>query len=178
MDLASHQSRITGPAGVSRDRVQLVSVDAIIMLQISTTSLLRFSQRSLRRMPATRSETRAANNSKPLSADVDPQLKTQARKRKASTAAKAPSKKPRSDVAVDASSANPKVAESLPVSSPAAGAPLAVVPAALSFSFEDAKEHLIEADERFQDVFERNQCKPFEVLDRVEPFRSLVVSIL
>lgn len=47
----------------------------------------------------------------------------------------------------------------------------ALVPAELSFSFEEAKQHLITADSRFQDVFDIAVCTPYQKLDRVEPFR-------
>lgn len=47
----------------------------------------------------------------------------------------------------------------------------ALVPAELSFSFEEAKQHLITADPRFQDVFDTAVCTPYQKLDRVEPFR-------
>lgn len=49
--------------------------------------------------------------------------------------------------------------------------PPVLLPAKLTFSFEDAKKHLIEEDMRFEDVFGRLPCKPFEKLERVEPFR-------
>jgi len=51
------------------------------------------------------------------------------------------------------------------------GPPPALVPAELSFSFEEAKQHLVEADTRFQDVFTTAACTPYQKLDRVEPFR-------
>ena len=51
------------------------------------------------------------------------------------------------------------------------GPPPALVPAELSFSFEEAKQHLIKADTRFQDVFATAICTPYQKLDRVEPFR-------
>ncbi|KAI1794193.1 DNA glycosylase [Ganoderma leucocontextum] len=53
-----------------------------------------------------------------------------------------------------------------------------LVPAVLTFSFEDAKRHLISADPRFDDIFNRVSCKPFEQLERVDPFRTLANSIL
>ncbi|KAI0821636.1 DNA glycosylase [Trametes gibbosa] len=53
-----------------------------------------------------------------------------------------------------------------------------LVPAVLTFSFEDAKRHLITVDPRFDDVFQRVKCKPFEHLERVDPFRTLAHSIL
>ncbi|CAA7263166.1 unnamed protein product [Cyclocybe aegerita] len=54
----------------------------------------------------------------------------------------------------------------------------ATVPAVLSFAFEEAKNHLIEADHRFEDLFEKMKCKPFEQLERVHPFQALAKSIL
>ena len=51
--------------------------------------------------------------------------------------------------------------------------PPALVPAVLTFSFEEAKQHLISADPRFEDVFRRLKCKPFEHLERVDPFRCV-----
>ena len=51
------------------------------------------------------------------------------------------------------------------------GPPPALVPAELSFSFEEAKRHLMAADTRFQDVFTTAVCTPYQKLDRVEPFR-------
>jgi DNA-3-methyladenine glycosylase II len=51
------------------------------------------------------------------------------------------------------------------------GPPPVLVPAELSFSFEEAKKHLIAADSRFQDVFDTAVCTPYQKLDRVEPFR-------
>ncbi|KAI0769793.1 DNA glycosylase [Trametes elegans] len=46
-----------------------------------------------------------------------------------------------------------------------------LVPAVLTFSFEEAKQHLIRVDSRFEDVFRRVKCKPYEHLERVDPFR-------
>ncbi|KAL0072365.1 hypothetical protein AAF712_000128 [Marasmius tenuissimus] len=54
----------------------------------------------------------------------------------------------------------------------------ALVPAQLSFSFEEAKAHLINADARFEDLFERLPCKPYEELEMVHPFSALTISIL
>ncbi|EIW83020.1 DNA glycosylase [Coniophora puteana RWD-64-598 SS2] len=52
------------------------------------------------------------------------------------------------------------------------------VPAELTFSFKDAKRHLVSVDGRFEDIFAKLQCKPFENLERVHPFRALTQSIL
>src|SRR5882762_421805 len=46
-----------------------------------------------------------------------------------------------------------------------------LVPAVLSFNFEEAKQHLINVDARFEDVFAKMKCKPFEQLEQVSPFR-------
>ncbi|KAF4598110.1 Alkylbase DNA Glycosylase/Transcriptional Activator [Pleurotus pulmonarius] len=53
-----------------------------------------------------------------------------------------------------------------------------VVPAVLSFSFEEAKNHLIKADARFEGLFNELTCKPYEKLERVHPFQALATSIL
>ncbi|KAI9068248.1 DNA glycosylase [Trametes sanguinea] len=53
-----------------------------------------------------------------------------------------------------------------------------LVPAVLTFSFEEAKRHLINVDPRFEEVFRRVKCRPFEHLERVDPFRTLAHSIL
>ncbi|KAJ4483435.1 DNA glycosylase [Lentinula aciculospora] len=53
-----------------------------------------------------------------------------------------------------------------------------LVPAQLTFRFEEAKKHLIDVDPRFQILFDRLSCKPFEHLETVHPFRALVTSII
>ncbi|KAF9012308.1 DNA glycosylase [Cyathus striatus] len=53
-----------------------------------------------------------------------------------------------------------------------------LVPAVLTFSLEAAKSHLVSVDQRFEDLFVKMECKPFEELDRVHPFRALTMSIL
>lgn len=45
------------------------------------------------------------------------------------------------------------------------------LPTELKFSLEDAKNHLIQVDYRFGDVFSRLPCKPFETLEGIHPFR-------
>lgn len=45
------------------------------------------------------------------------------------------------------------------------------VPAVLSFDFEEAKQHLTSVDSRFEDLFEKMPCRPFEHLEQVHPFR-------
>jgi DNA-3-methyladenine glycosylase II len=57
-------------------------------------------------------------------------------------------------------------------------APQALVPAELAFDFAQAKRHLIAADKRFEEVFKRLKCRPYEDLTRIDPFRTLTQSIL
>jgi DNA-3-methyladenine glycosylase II len=54
------------------------------------------------------------------------------------------------------------------------GEELVPLPAKLIFSLEDAKNHLIRVDHRFGDIFSRLPCKPFESLEDVQPFRSVL----
>ncbi|KAH9048342.1 DNA glycosylase [Lactarius hengduanensis] len=61
---------------------------------------------------------------------------------------------------------------------PPSGEELAPLPADLTFSLEDAKNHLIQADYRFGDVLSRLPCKPFEGVEAIHPFRTLCSSIL
>ncbi|CAE7232450.1 unnamed protein product [Rhizoctonia solani] len=53
-----------------------------------------------------------------------------------------------------------------------------LIPATLTFSFEQAKKHLIKADARFETIFAELKCRPFEQLEPVDPFQTLVTSIL
>ena len=45
------------------------------------------------------------------------------------------------------------------------------LPAKLTFSFDDARSHLVNADTRFEDLFTKMKCRPFEHLARMDPFR-------
>ncbi|KXN90617.1 DNA-3-methyladenine glycosylase 1 [Leucoagaricus sp. SymC.cos] len=54
----------------------------------------------------------------------------------------------------------------------------APVPAKLTFSLEEAKRHLIGVDHRFEDIFDKMVCKPYENLEQFHPFRALSSSIL
>ncbi|KAJ7188268.1 DNA glycosylase [Mycena filopes] len=65
-----------------------------------------------------------------------------------------------------------------PTATATATSPEEFVDAVLTFSFEDAKQHLINADHRFADVFVRLQCRPYQLLEQVHPFRALASSIL
>lgn len=150
-------------------------------LEFSARAILRFV------MPVTRSTTRSvastpvgSNNLKTTT--VPPSAVGKASKRKAAegTAKKTPrAKRTKSS---DNSPATPFVSDTfIPPPPP----PLQnqseeknLVPAVLTFSFEEAKAHLIRADHRFEDLFAKLRCKPFEFLEQVHPFRALVESIL
>ena len=130
-------------------------------------------------MPTTRSASRGAISTvAPEEPAVAPQPR--ATKRKASGATvdaepKAPKKR--------ATKATKSKVESVPAPStvgfeiPPVGdaQALELLPAKLTFSFDEAKAHLIKSDSRFADVFARQMCKPFEKLDRVEPFKYVGV---
>lgn len=96
-------------------------------------------------------------------------------KRKAPAAPKkAPAKKARSQ-ADDASKMPPPL---LPAPNgeilkpiPAQGGRKTLVPAKLTFDLEEAKNHLIDADARFEDIFSRMPCRPYERLEQIDPFR-------
>lgn len=47
------------------------------------------------------------------------------------------------------------------------------VPAVLTFSLDEAKKHLISVDHRFEDIFDKLACKPYENLERFHPFESV-----
>lgn len=47
----------------------------------------------------------------------------------------------------------------------------ALVPAVLTFSLKDAKEHLIGVDHRFEAIFNKLSCKPYENLEQFHPFQ-------
>lgn len=53
-----------------------------------------------------------------------------------------------------------------------------VVRPELSFDYEEAQRHLINADARFEALFETMKCKPFEEDSDLNPFRALCCSIL
>ncbi|KAK0212694.1 DNA glycosylase [Desarmillaria ectypa] len=115
-------------------------------------------------MPAaTRSSTRS------LASSASPETGQTATKRKTPTSTKDNTKKPKT--------AQEAVEQQIPpVVSPSSGAAPVLIPAQLSFSFEDAKQHLISADPRFEDIFGKLKCTPFEVLEQVHPFRAQQIS--
>ncbi|KAF8320701.1 DNA glycosylase, partial [Clavulina sp. PMI_390] len=139
-------------------------------------------------MPSTRS---AARNASIPSPPVEPPAPTKTRKRKTTTEASQQAtvtdilpKVKRAKTSNKAKSATAiPIAEDdhVPLAPrvPIILAPDAqFIPAQLSFSFADARSHLIKVDNRFAEMFESVKCKPFEVLEPLDPFKTLVVSIL
>ncbi|KIY64158.1 DNA glycosylase [Cylindrobasidium torrendii FP15055 ss-10] len=140
-------------------------------------------------MPVTRSATRvtaeatpaptskrkqsnpiAPNGSKKAKPSSTPPEPVPTSKRKAPTSASknAPKSKPVSVAPIDFVIPQPRADEEH----------VTLIPAILTFSFEDAKKHLIKADFRFEDLFDKRKCTPFEVLEQIHPFRSLATSII
>lgn len=103
---------------------------------------------ALCRMPATRSSTRSVSTTP---------LKRKLESPEPSNTPKKP--KPSSKPVVLASSGTASEPDFVPAD------------AVLTFSFEDARKHLVDADHRFEDVFNRLECKPFQQLEQVHPFR-------
>ncbi|CDO75683.1 hypothetical protein BN946_scf184941.g36 [Trametes cinnabarina] len=133
-------------------------------------------------MAITRSGTRSTTviaDTAALAVDEQATAATTKTKRKAADApAESAQKKFRTakkrakTVVAPASSASP-AAVSTPLPNPEGEQ---LVPAVLTFSFEDAKRHLVGVDPRFEDVFRRVKCRPFEHLERVDPFRGQQIS--
>jgi len=142
----------------------------------------------LAKMPTLRSSTRSASIATTAGGDV---LVTAANSTKVSTkrkatdvsepesAAASPKSKGKKKARVTkaAPSASSTLDMTAPVATPStrtipdAGPPPVLVPAKLTFSFEDAKKHLINVDPRFQVLFDKLHCKPYEQLEQVHPFR-------
>lgn len=118
-------------------------------------------------MPVTRSATRqtsTAANSRPIGKETSTKQAVASTKKKP---AKARGKK---------AAEKPNIVEKentavVPANIPALASAPAFLPAVLSFSLDDAKQHLIAADPRFEDLFSKLTCRPFEHLERVDPFR-------
>lgn len=134
-------------------------------------------------MRVTRSTTRAlasGQNTPPADVltteeNIEVAEKKKSAKRKAPAAPKkAPAKKARSQ-ADDASKMPPPPPPATngeilkPI--PAQSGRKTLVPAKLTFDLEEAKNHLIDADVRFEDIFSRMPCRPYERLEQIDPFR-------
>ncbi|RPD59779.1 DNA glycosylase [Lentinus tigrinus ALCF2SS1-6] len=131
-------------------------------------------------MPVTRSATRSATtlvsgNVTTVGEESVVVSVESSSKRKRTTAPKAPAKRARAAQSITANSIEIALSQAIE-----AGAvdDSELVPAVLTFSFEEAKQHLISVDPRFEDVFRRVKCKPYEHLERVDPFQTLAHSIL
>ncbi|KDQ27608.1 hypothetical protein PLEOSDRAFT_158514 [Pleurotus ostreatus PC15] len=134
-------------------------------------------------MRVTRSASKAASASTPV--ETPPQAtpaRTVAKRKAASTGTG--SKKPRKATKNERTAEEGQEQEETPATLVFAIPPRVldndsdVVPAVLSFSFEEAKNHLIKADPRFEGLFNEVTCKPYEKLERVHPFQALATSIL
>jgi DNA-3-methyladenine glycosylase II len=95
--------------------------------------------------------------------------------KKSRAAAKEPNASPKS---ILKPSPSPGPAASRPQAEGDVGEEQELVPAVLTFSFEDARSHLVSVDGRFADLFTKMKCRPFQNLERVDPFRTLTQSIL
>ncbi|KAF8658315.1 hypothetical protein AX16_002084 [Volvariella volvacea WC 439] len=134
-------------------------------------------------MPVTRSQTLSSQRT-----TRGPIPATKPAAKSAGAGAKATRKPSRSKktqkVSADATNLNSS-SDPIPVSIPAVVPQLlpdepqeVLVPAILTFSFEDARNHLINADLRFEDLFRKMPCRPYQQLEQVHPFRDLATSIL
>ncbi|TFY73663.1 hypothetical protein EWM64_g10350 [Hericium alpestre] len=134
-------------------------------------------------MPTTRSATRAQTQATQPSAEVPIAAPKNAKagqttKRKAANASADVSGKKKRVATSKTDVLEPAQATRRPTVPPPDSFIPVLLPAKLTFSLEEAKAHLSRADKRFEDVFTRLPCKPFEKLERVEPFRTLTTSIL
>ncbi|KAL1682726.1 DNA glycosylase [Schizophyllum commune] len=113
-------------------------------------------------MPTTRSQSRGTPSS--TSAPT---------KRKADDAEAAPASKAKKPRSTKAKPTTPRVAADAESSETQL-----ILPAILTFDYAEAKRHLISVDSRFEELFERLPCKPYEHLETVHPFRGQQISWL
>ena len=150
---------------------------------------IRFSPLSLRapslKMPTTRSSTRSvATSSGSGTQNVTPikagdaamnnavDAKSSSRKRKAESAlVKNAAAKVSKKLSATATEESLVQAPPVPSPGPAEEEDTTFVPAVLTFDLEEAKNHLIQVDHRFEDLFTKMRCKPFQNLEQVHPFR-------
>jgi DNA-3-methyladenine glycosylase II len=125
-------------------------------------------------MPATRSSTRLAKLATTAATQAtngDASKRAPSRKRKPEpTLVKENTKKPfgREDDQVTLPTISQQLVQTVSASDTQDAK---LVPAVLTFDYENAKKHLIEVDHRFEDLFRKMKCKPFEHLEQVHPFR-------
>ncbi|KAH7914124.1 DNA glycosylase [Hygrophoropsis aurantiaca] len=136
-------------------------------------------------MPLTRSSTRSAATAAPatnvnkVQESPSTEAVTRNKRKSPTTPQKTPKQKKVKVENVPAVAATSNASPSLPaVPVSDADSETVFVPAVLNFSFEEAKRHLISVDGRFEDIFNRLRCKPYQSLEQVHPFRALVQSIL
>ncbi|KLO19484.1 DNA glycosylase [Schizopora paradoxa] len=132
-------------------------------------------------MPVTRSSSRSSslrNASQAASATATPKPSASRKSSKASSVKRTTSKTKPEDGDGEATQVESSTQIPVPADLSELYSAPTFLPTVLSFSLEDAKKHLIEADPRFEDIFDRLQCRPFEELERVDPFRTLASSIL
>ncbi|KAF9478600.1 DNA glycosylase [Pholiota conissans] len=142
------------------------------------------------RRSATRAAAAAAANSQAASnanvvpatqepAKPIPKTNTSRKRRANAPLAKEAQKIPKQGSISDSAQATPQATVSSIVAFNAVGdGEDDFVPATLAFNFEEAKKHLINVDYRFEDLFSKMKCRPFEHLEQVHPFRALTTSIL
>jgi DNA-3-methyladenine glycosylase II len=67
----------------------------------------------------------------------------------------------------------PASTQAIPSAPESNGVETSVLPPALpkGFSFQEARRHLINADGRFEDIFDKLLCRPFENLEQNDPFK-------
>jgi hypothetical protein len=142
-------------------------------------------------MPATRSSSRIASvplfpvkkpgaagspTKKKRATATDKDVPVAKRPKSVPTIRSTPTTSKNVQVAVS-SSKTPNEVKTLPTFNlkPAHLDPTRVIPANLGFDFQQAKKHLIGVDPRFGKVFETLPCRPFEDLESVDPFRSVMI---
>ena len=108
-------------------------------------------------MPLTRSATRAAAISNGQLVDLQKHKADESTPRSSKRARKSSIDEKQSKVKLDVRAEKPMLEQ--------------MVPAALTFSFEEGRKHLISVDGRFEKLFNKMPCKPFEHLETVHPFR-------
>lgn len=141
------------------------------------STFMRLLSRAIARMPTTRSATVGSRPAATVAPSPPKAKATVTRKRKAApeasvdgTAKKTKKASPNSEPKPQESVSFEATNLTLPGEGEGEDAPV-LVPAVLTFDFEEAKQHLISVDHRFGDVFRRMKCKPYEHLERVHPFR-------
>ncbi|KAF6760342.1 DNA glycosylase [Ephemerocybe angulata] len=131
-------------------------------------------------MPGTRSSSRLATAQSAATASPSHQPSGAMKRKSAATTPDKKAKKPKPASKKDSQVQGDTVTETLlpAAASEDPGNEDTPVPAVLTFDFEKAKQHLIGVDARFQDLFSKMACRPFEHLEQVHPFRALAISIL